>query len=100
MKIVAFNGSPKGEGNTYNSLKLIGEEIEKEGIDFEIIHVGNKLIRGCIACGACVKNRNERCGINDEVNGWIEKMKEADGIIISSPVHFEGIAGTMKSFFR
>ncbi|KRQ87838.1 2-amino-4-deoxychorismate dehydrogenase [Caloramator mitchellensis] len=98
MKVVAFNGSPKKEGNTYTALSIVGEELKKEGIEFEIIHVGDKLIRGCIACGMCFKNKNERCAIDDEVNEWIQKMKEADGIVLGSPVHYSSIAATMKAF--
>lgn len=99
MKVVAFNGSPNKEGNTYHAIKLVANELEKEGIETEIIHVGNKSIRGCIACGQCIKNRNEQCVLpGDEVNGWIQKMKEADGIILGSPVHFSAMGGTMKSF--
>ena len=61
MKIVAFNGSPNKEGNTWHALKMVTAELEREGIETEIIHVGNKLIRGCAACGQCVKNKNEQC---------------------------------------
>ncbi|GAA0116022.1 flavodoxin family protein [Clostridium senegalense] len=99
MKVVAFNGSPKKEGNTYNAIRMVAEELENEGIEVEIVHVGNKIIRGCLACNACAKNKNGKCIIdNDEVNEFIQKMKEADGIILGSPVHYSGIAGTMKSF--
>lgn len=99
MKVVAFNGSPKSEGNTYTAIKIVAEELEKEGIEVEIIHTGNKAIRGCMACNGCSRNKNEKCVIdNDEVNEWIQKMKEADGLILGSPVHYSGIAGTMKSF--
>ena len=98
MKVVAFNGSPKKEGNTFAAIRFVSDKLEEQGIEVEIIHVGNKLIRGCLACNTCVKNRDERCTISDEVNGWIQKMKEADGIIIGSPTHFSAIAGTMKSF--
>jgi multimeric flavodoxin WrbA len=99
MKVVAFNGSPNKEGNTYQAIKLVTNELEKEGIETEIINVGNKSIRGCIACNQCVKNQNEQCVLpGDEVNGWIQKMKEADGIILGSPVHFSAMGGTMKSF--
>lgn len=99
MKVVAFNGSPRKEGNTHYALNAVGEELRKAGIDFEIVHVGNKAIRGCVACMGCVKNQNERCVIaNDEVNDWIQKMKEADGILLASPVYYAGIPGTMKSF--
>ncbi|NRT86574.1 flavodoxin family protein [Clostridium beijerinckii] len=99
MKVVAFNGSPKKNGNTYEAIKAVAEELKKENIDVEIVHVGNKVIRGCMACGGCARNMNEKCVMqNDEVNEWIQKMKEADGIILGSPVHYSAIAGTMKSF--
>ncbi len=99
MKVVAFNGSPNREGNTWHALKMVTAELERDGIETEIVHVGNKTIRGCTACGQCYKNRDERCVLpGDEVNEWIQKMKAADGIILGSPVHFSAIAGTMKSF--
>lgn len=99
MKVVAFNGSPKKEGNTYQAIKLVAAELEKEGIEVEIVHVGDKLIRGCLACNGCVKNGDEKCVIQgDEVNEWIQKMKMADGILLGSPVHYAAIGGTMKSF--
>ena len=98
MKVVAFNGSPKKEGNTFQGIMMVAEELKKEGIEVEIIHVGNKNIRGCLACNGCVRNQNEKCVINDEVNGWIQKMKDADGIILGSPVHYASIGATMKAF--
>jgi multimeric flavodoxin WrbA len=99
MKVIAINGSPNSKGNTYHSLEQVGEALLAEGIEFEIIHIGNKIIRGCLACGGCANNLDERCVIpNDEVNDSIQKIKEADGILLGSPVHFSGIAGTMKSF--
>lgn len=99
MKVVAFNGSPHKKGNTYNAIETVAKELEKEGIEVEIVHVGNKAIRGCMACGGCSRNQNEKCVLDkDEVNEWIQKMKEADGIILGSPVYYSAIAGTMKSF--
>ncbi len=98
MKVIAINGSPKSEGNTYHALKMVTDQLEKEGIETEIIHVGNKNIRGCLACGGCAKNQNERCVIDDEVNSIIQQLKDADGIIIGSPVYYASIAGTMKCF--
>lgn len=99
MKVVAFNGSPHKKGNTYNAIETVAKELEREGIEVEIVHVGNKAIRGCMACGGCSRNQNERCVLDkDEVNEWIQKMKEADGIILGSPVYYSAIAGTMKSF--
>ena len=96
MKVIAFNGSPKANGNTYVSINAVAEELKKEGIDVEIINVGNKNITGCKACGGCSKTG--KCVINDGVNEMIEKMKEADGIILGSPVYYAGLNGTMKAF--
>jgi len=99
MKVLAFNGSPKKEGNTWHAIKMVTAELENENIETEIVHVGNKLIQGCTACGQCAKNKNEQCVLpGDEVNAWIQKMKQADGIIFGSPVHYSAMAGTMKSF--
>jgi multimeric flavodoxin WrbA len=99
MKALAFNGSPNKEGNTYHAIRIVAAELKKEGIETEIIHVGNKVIRGCSACYACKKNKNEQCVLpGDEVNEWIQKMKHADGIILGSPVHYSAMGGTMKSF--
>lgn len=98
MKVIAINGSPKPEGNTYHAIKLVTDELERHGISTEIVHIGNKHIRGCMACGGCYKNLNEECVIKDEVNETVQKMKEADGIIIGSPVYYASIAGTMKCF--
>ncbi|MDR2884120.1 MAG: flavodoxin family protein [Deferribacteraceae bacterium] len=99
MKVVAFNGSPNKEGNTAASLEIVAEELKKAGIEVEVIHIGNKAVRGCLACGTCGKKQNEQCAIaTDDVNQWIQKAKEADGILFGAPVHFAGIAGTMKSF--
>ncbi len=99
MKVTAINGSPHKEGNTYHALKVVGNALEANGIEFEILHIGNKIIQGCRACGTCSKNKDEECGIkNDPVNEGIQKMKDSDGIILASPVHYSGIGGTMKSF--
>jgi multimeric flavodoxin WrbA len=99
MKVVAFNGSPRKEGNTYEALKLVCEQIKAKGIETEIVQVGINSVRGCMACGKCAKNKNEECVVKtDDVNQWIQKMKEADGIILGSPVHYASMAANMKSF--
>lgn len=99
MKVVAFNGSPNKEGNTWHALQMVAAELEQAGIETEIIQVGSKTIRGCTACGMCARNKNEQCVLpGDEVNEWIQKMKTGDGIILGSPVHYAAIGGTMKSF--
>ncbi|NLU47641.1 MAG: flavodoxin family protein [Syntrophomonadaceae bacterium] len=99
MKVVAFNGSPRKEGNTYQAIKIVTDELEKAGIDTEIIQVGHKAIRGCIDCGKCKENLNEKCSFTkDDVNEWIQKIKNADGVIFGSPVYYAGLNGTMKAF--
>jgi multimeric flavodoxin WrbA len=99
MKVIAINGSPRKEGNTYTALNIVASELNKSGIDLEILHIGHKMIHGCIACGSCAKNKDEKCSIqNDEMNSWIQQVKAADGLILAAPVYFAGIPGTMKSF--
>lgn len=99
MKVIAFNGSPRKKGNTEGCLNTVLGELEKNGIETELIQVGKEKVRGCLACYTCKKKQNERCAIEDDpVNDWIQKMKAADGILLGSPVHFSGVAGTMKSF--
>ncbi len=99
MRVVAINGSPRKEGNTYQAIKIVLAELEKEGIDTEIIHIGNKLVRGCMGCNKCKENKNEKCVYADDgVNDWVQKMKDAQGLIFGSPVYYSSIAGTMKSF--
>ncbi len=107
MKVIAINGSPRAEGNTALALSEMARELSaaavamgiEGGIETEILHVGASTIRGCQACGACGRNKNERCIVaTDPVNDAIQKMKAADAIILGSPVHYAGIGGTMKSF--
>lgn len=99
MKVLAFNGSSRRHGNTAGSLNTVIAELETDGIETEIIHVGKENIHGCVACFTCAKKKNERCAFEDDpVNEWIQKMKAADGILLGSPVHFSGVAGAMKCF--
>ncbi len=100
MNVVAINGSPKNNGNTAQLIDTIAQALAQEGISMEVLHIGNKTIRGCFGCGGCAKNQDERCVAKDDeqVNEYIQKMKDADGILIGTPVHWAGIAGTMKSF--
>jgi multimeric flavodoxin WrbA len=99
MKVIAINGSPNKEGNTFHSLNIVGDELKANGIDFEILHIGHKMIHGCMACRNCALNKDEECSIKtDDLNKYIQQLKNADGIIIGSPVYYSGVAGTMKSF--
>ena len=99
MKVVAFNGSPRKEGNTYQSLQVVMGELQKEGIETEMVQLGGKNIHGCIACYKCFKNKDKECSIKDDgVNDYIKKMMEADGIIIGSPVYFSNVTSEVKAF--
>ncbi|TRX70571.1 flavodoxin family protein [Carboxylicivirga sp. M1479] len=99
MNVIAINGSPHKKGNSYLALSIICEQLNKAGIDTEIVSIGHKKIQGCTACNACVKNRDERCIIvDDDVNPLIQKMKQADGLLFGAPVHYADIGGTMKAF--
>lgn len=99
MKLLAINRSPRKEGNTSQALKMVMVELEKEGIETEMLNIGGAPVKECIACGMCAKNRDEKCVLTgDDVNLWIQKMKEADGILVGSPIHFSGISAVMKAF--
>ena len=96
MKVIAINGSPDPRGCTYTAINLIADELKKEGIDTEILQIGTAPVQGCIACGKC--GENGRCIFDDLVNVCLDKLKEADGIIIGTPVYYSGISGQLKSF--
>lgn len=99
MNVIGINGSPHGDGNTFTALSIAGEIFKQNRIDYEIFNVGMKAVQGCTGCNACGKNKNEECIFTkDVVNEGIQKIKNADGIILASPVHFSGIGGNMKSF--
>ncbi len=98
MKVVAFNGSPRKDGNTVTLIKHVLSELEKEGIETEIVQIGGKSIHGCTACGKCVENKDRKCIIDkDIVNDCIEKMLEADGIILGSPTYFADLTPELKA---
>lgn len=99
MKVLAINGSPNKKGNTYHALKIVTDQLDKQGFETEILHLGKAPIRGCTACGICAKKKNEKCIFDDDiVNEGIQKIKEADGLLLGSPVHFAAMSGAMKSF--
>ncbi|HKL78865.1 MAG TPA: flavodoxin family protein [Mobilitalea sp.] len=96
MKVIALNGSPKPKGNTYYALKTVCDGLEAEGIESEIINVGALEIRGCISCGRC---KDGYCILNSaDLTAIVNRIYEADGLIIGSPVYYAGVAGTFKSF--
>lgn len=98
MKVVAFNGSVHPQGNTYHSLKTVGETLQQHGIEMEIVQVGGKAIRGCVDCGHCKKVQDRKCGLTtDEMNDFISKAIEADGILVGSPVYFGSLTPETKA---
>jgi len=98
MKVVAFNGSPRKGGNTEYLLDIVLEAIAAEGIETEIVQIGGKAIRGCIACRKCIETQDKKCIIdNDMVNECIAKMEEADGIIFGSPSYFADMSAETKA---
>lgn len=96
MKVLIINGSPKSEGNTNIALREVQNTLENEGMETEYIHVGNKSIQGCMSCYRC--NELGKCVFNDVVNEVAEKFRDADGIVIGSPVYYASPSGTMISF--
>ena len=98
MKVVAFNGSGRKDGNTALLIRRVLQVLEAEGIETELIQLAGEQIRGCNACRTCYSTKNNRCVIEDDnVNAYIQKMIEADGIIFGSPVYFSMMAPELKA---
>lgn len=96
MKVLLLNGSPHANGCTAAALKEMISVFEAEGVETELVHVGNKDIRGCIACRSCMKNG--KCVFDDLVNEVAPKFEAADGLVIGSPVYYASPNGTILSF--
>ena len=89
MKVVLVNGSPRAKGCTYTALSIIADELKNQGVDSEIIWLGNGPVRGCIGCGGCRKSGKDRCIFGDDgVADIAEKLKEADGYVFGAAVHY------------
>ncbi len=97
IKVVAFNGSPRQDGNTAQALKVVLGELKKEGIDTELVQLRPLKIGECTACGECEKSKDKRCVLKDDCNPLIEKMLAADGILMGSPTYFAGMASKLKA---
>lgn len=96
MKVLLINGSPNAKGCTYTALSEVAKVLQENGIETEIAQIGNQPIRGCIGCGGC--SGKSRCVFNDDItNEMIEKMEQADGLIIGSPVYFASPNGNLIS---
>lgn len=89
MKVLLINGSSHKQGNTFIALSMVAKTLQANGIETEIMQLGNKPVRGCIACGACKRNGNNRCTFNDDVcNAFLEKAESADAFVFGSPVYY------------
>ena len=101
MKVLLINGSPHEKGCTYTALSEVAEQIRKESIEAEIFHIGMQPIRGCTGCKYCKDNNTGKCVYDgDPVNAALGKVKEADGLVLGSPVYFAGASGAMTSFLN
>lgn len=99
MNVLLINGSPHAAGCTFTALDIVAKELEAQGVTAEIVHVGHKVIRGCIGCYKCAELG--RCVFdNDMVNEVARKFEHADGLVIGSPVYYAGAAGTLISFLN
>ena len=98
MKVVAFNGSARKNGNTAILVNHVFQELQKQGIETELVQLAGKKIHGCIACYKCFENKDQRCSVtHDVLNSCIEKMIRADGIILASPTYFANISTELKA---
>jgi len=98
MKVIAFNGSPRRDGNTFHLINHVFNVLKAEGIETELVQLGGNLIHGCKACYQCSVKKNNLCvQADDLINGCIEKMIKADGIILGSPTYFADITPEMKA---
>ncbi|MCR4742486.1 MAG: flavodoxin family protein [Treponema sp.] len=98
MKVLLVNGSPRPKSNTLLGLQEMEKIFQEEGIETEIIKIGNKDIRGCIACGRC--GQLGRCVFDDEVNDFAKKFEQADGMVVGSPVYYSAPNATVQAFLQ
>ena len=101
MKVLLINGSPHRKGNTFAALTEMAKTLEQQGIEAEIVQIGVKPIRGCIACGQCHMNALGKCVFDDDVcNGIIEKLEGADALVVGSPVYYGQPNGSLLSLMQ
>ena len=101
MKVIAFNGSARKQGNTAILINAVFDELKAEGIDTELYELAGKPISGCIACYQCRKNKDQRCAVKDDIlNECIEKMLAADGIILGSPTYFSDVTSGTRALIE
>ena len=98
MRVLLINGSPNANGNTAIALQEMIGIFDFEGVETELIHIGNKDIRGCIACRKCFENG--KCVFDDVVNEVATKFAECDGIVVGSPVYYASANATLVAFLQ
>ncbi len=98
MKVLILNGSPRKNGNTSIAVNELKTQFEKEGVETEIIDIGSEAIRGCMACNYCKENGT--CVFSDSVNETAKKFKDADGLIIASPVYYASANATVLAYVQ
>ena len=99
MKVLLLSGSPHKSGCTHTALSIIAEQLEKNGIESEIVHIAAKPVRGCTGCSTCKKDVKNRCVFVDGgVNEVIDRLESCDGLIVGSPVYYASPNGTVLSF--
>ena len=96
MKVLLINGSPHREGSTYTALHEMEKVFQQEGIETELVHIGMKPVRGCIACGSCYKTG--KCVFDDAVNETAAKFEVCDGLVVGSPVYYASANATLIGF--
>ncbi len=102
MKVVAFNGSGRKDGNTYLLLKIVLEELQAEGIETELVQMAERNpIQGCVACYKCMERKNMKCAMEtDPFNEYFDKISKANGLLLGSPVYFSDITAGMKALIE
>jgi multimeric flavodoxin WrbA len=101
MKVVLFNGSPRKLGNTYNCLNIVMEELKAEGIECDYVWFGAERLQGCTACFKCIENDDQKCVLpGDKMNEYIQKILNADGIIIGSPTYYSNVSTNVKALIE
>ena len=96
MKVLLINGSPHAKGSTYTALQEMEKVFQENGIETELLHIGNQAIRGCIACGSCRKTG--KCVFEDAVNEAAAKLEQCDGMVVGSPVYYASANATLIAF--
>ena len=101
MKVLLINGSPRKAGNTYVALSEVAKTLEQEGVEAEIVWIGNQPLRGCVACGTCKRNNDGKCVFDDDICNRISaKFAEADGFVFGSPVYYGQPNGALLAIMQ